>query len=116
MLAAFPQEIVLAAEKYDPSRINRFVIDLASAFHRFYGSCRIQEADPALQQARIALCIGGAQRHPQRADHVQDPGARQDGNIRRKTHIRPARLHTPAGRDLLRCVFTILTSIYQLYV
>ena len=58
MLAAFPQEIVLAAEKYDPSRINRFVIDLASAFHRFYGSCRIQEADPALQQARIALCIG----------------------------------------------------------
>ena len=58
MLAAFPQEIVLAAEKYDPSRINRFVIDLASAFHRFYGSCRIQGADPALQQARIALCIG----------------------------------------------------------
>ena len=58
MLAAFPQEIVLAAEKYDPSRINRFVIDLASAFHRFYGSCRIQGADPAVQQARIALCIG----------------------------------------------------------
>lgn len=28
MLAAFPQEIVLAAEKYDPSRLNRFVIDL----------------------------------------------------------------------------------------
>ena len=58
MLAAFPQEIVLAAEKYDPSRINRFVIDLASAFHRFYGSCRIQGADPAVQQARLALCIG----------------------------------------------------------
>ena len=58
MLAAFPQEIVMAAEKYDPSRINRFVIDLASAFHRFYGSCRIQGADPALQQARLALCIG----------------------------------------------------------
>ena len=58
MLAAFPKEIVLAAEKYDPSRINRFVIDLASAFHRFYGSCRIQEAEPSLQQARIALCIG----------------------------------------------------------
>ena len=46
------------AEKYDPSRINRFVIDLASAFHRFYGSCRIQGADPAVQQARLALCIG----------------------------------------------------------
>mgnify|MGYP002614350760 CR=1 FL=1 len=58
MLAAFPQEIVMAAEKYDPSRINRFVIDLASAFHRFYGSCRIQGADSAVQQARLALCIG----------------------------------------------------------
>ncbi|MFQ7320527.1 MAG: arginine--tRNA ligase [Faecalibacterium sp.] len=58
MLAAFPQEIVLAAEKYDPSRLNRFVIDLASAFHRFYGNCRIQGADPAVQQARLALCTG----------------------------------------------------------
>ncbi|MGN0708472.1 MAG: arginine--tRNA ligase [Faecalibacterium sp.] len=58
MLAAFPQEIVMAAEKYDPSRINRFVIDLASAFHRFYGSCRIQGAEPAVQQARLALCVG----------------------------------------------------------
>jgi arginyl-tRNA synthetase len=58
MLAAFPQEIVLAAEKYDPSRINRFVIDLASAFHRFYNTCRIQGADPAVQQARLALCVG----------------------------------------------------------
>ena len=58
MLAAFPQEIVLAAEKYDPSRLNSFVIDLASAFHRFYGNCRIQGADPAVQQARLALCTG----------------------------------------------------------
>lgn len=58
MLAAFPQEIVLAAEKYDPSRLNRFVIDLASAFHRFYGNCRIQGADLAVQQARLALCTG----------------------------------------------------------
>lgn len=58
MLAAFPQEIVLAAEKYDPSRLNRFVIDLASAFHRFYGNCRIQGADPSVQQARLALCTG----------------------------------------------------------
>jgi arginyl-tRNA synthetase len=58
MLAAFPQEIVQAAEKYDPSRINRFVIDLASAFHRFYNTCRIQGADPAVQQARLALCVG----------------------------------------------------------
>ncbi len=30
---------------------------MASAFHRFYGNCRIQGADPAVQQARIALCL-----------------------------------------------------------
>lgn len=57
MLAAFPSEIALAADKYDPSRINRFVIDLASAFHRFYNTCRIQGAEPAVQQARLALCV-----------------------------------------------------------
>ncbi len=58
MLAAFPAEIVLAAEKYDPSRINRFVIDLASAFHRFYNNCHISGEETALQQARLGLCIG----------------------------------------------------------
>ncbi len=58
MLAAFPAEIVNAAEKYDPSRINRFVIDLASAFHRFYNTCHIGGAAPDVQQARLALCIG----------------------------------------------------------
>ncbi len=58
MLAAFPAEIVLAAEKYDPSRINRFVIDLASAFHRFYNNCHISGEEAALQQARLGLCIG----------------------------------------------------------
>ena len=57
-IAMLPEEIHLAARDYDPSRINRFVIDLASAFHRFYGNCRIQGADPAVQQARLALCIG----------------------------------------------------------
>ncbi len=57
MLMNFPAEIIMAAEKYDPSRINRFVIDLASAFHRFYNNCRIQGAESELQQARLALCL-----------------------------------------------------------
>jgi len=45
-------------EEPPPAGITAFVTDLASAFHRFYGSCRIQGADPAVQQARLALCIG----------------------------------------------------------
>jgi arginyl-tRNA synthetase len=57
LLMNFPNEIIQAAEKYDPSRINRFVIDLAGDFHKFYNTCRIQEAEPALQQARLALCM-----------------------------------------------------------
>ena len=57
MLSAFPAEIAAAAEKYYPARITRFVIDLATGFHRFYNACRILDAEPAVQQARIALCL-----------------------------------------------------------
>ncbi len=57
LLSAFPAEIAAAAEKYDPARITRFVIDLATAFHRFYNACRILEAEPDVRQGRIALCL-----------------------------------------------------------
>ena len=57
LLAAFPAEIAAAAEKYDPARITRFVIDLATAFHRFYNACRILDAEDQVQQGRIALCL-----------------------------------------------------------
>ena len=58
LLAAFPAEIVLSAQRYDPARINHYVTDLAGAFHKFYNSCRIKDAEPQAQQARIALCLG----------------------------------------------------------
>ena len=61
LLAAFPAEIVLSAQRYDPARINHYVADLAGAFHKFYGSCRIKDAEPVTQQARIALCLGTRQ-------------------------------------------------------
>ncbi len=57
LLAAFPAEIAAAAERYDPARITRFVIDLATAFHRFYNACRILEAEGAVREGRIALCL-----------------------------------------------------------
>jgi len=55
-LAMFTEEIRLAARDYDPSRINRYVTELAARFHRFYASCRIKEAEPALRDARLILC------------------------------------------------------------
>ncbi len=58
LLAAFPAEIVAAADKYDPARITRYCIDVATAFHRFYNACRILDAEGAVQQSRIALCLG----------------------------------------------------------
>ena len=57
LLANFPAEIVAAADRYDPARIIRFCIDVATAFHRFYTACRILDAEPAAQQGRIALCL-----------------------------------------------------------
>ncbi len=55
-LASYTDEIRLAARDYDPSRINRYVTELAARFHRFYNNCRIKDAEPELMVARLKLC------------------------------------------------------------
>ena len=55
-LSALPEEVRLAARDYDPSRINRYVTELAARFHRFYNACRIREAEADVKAARLALC------------------------------------------------------------
>ncbi len=54
-LAALPEEIRLAARDYDPSRVNRYVTELAARFHRFYTNCRIKGAEPGVLEARLLL-------------------------------------------------------------
>ena len=54
-LARFPEEIHAAARDYDPSRINRYLVDLAGQFHRFYSACRIKGEAPKLLSARLKL-------------------------------------------------------------
>ena len=54
-LAALPEEIRLAARDYDPSRINKFVTELAARFHRFYTVCRIKDAEPGVLEVRLLL-------------------------------------------------------------
>ena len=54
-LAALPEEIRLAARDYDPSRINKYVTELAARFHRFYTVCRIKGAEEELLKARLLL-------------------------------------------------------------
>jgi arginyl-tRNA synthetase len=55
-LAALPEEIRLAARDYDPSRVNKYVTELAARFHKFYTVCRIKDAEPGLLEARLLLC------------------------------------------------------------
>ena len=54
-LARLPDEIRAAARDYDPSRINRYLVELAGDFHRFYGACRIKGEEPAVLSARLKL-------------------------------------------------------------
>ncbi len=54
-LAQYPEEIHLAAQSCDPSRINRYLTGLAGDFHRFYNSCRIKGEAPAVLGARLKL-------------------------------------------------------------
>ncbi|MBQ8349325.1 MAG: arginine--tRNA ligase [Ruminococcus sp.] len=57
-IAALPKEINLAAKNYDPARITKYSIDLATLFHRFYDACSVKNAEtPELMNARILLCL-----------------------------------------------------------
>lgn len=56
-LAGLTNEIVNSAKLYDPAKITRYVIDLATLFHKFYNACRVQCDDEALMQARLYLCV-----------------------------------------------------------
>ena len=55
-LAAYTGEITAAARDYDPARITRYVINLATLFHKFYNACRVRGEEDSLQQARLTLC------------------------------------------------------------
>lgn len=56
-LAGLTNEIINSAKLYDPAKITRYVVDLATLFHKFYNACRVQCDDEALMQARLFLCV-----------------------------------------------------------
>lgn len=56
-LSNLPDEIIAAAKHYDPARITRYCLELATMFHKFYNACRVNVEDEALRRARIHLCI-----------------------------------------------------------
>ncbi len=55
-ISAFTNEIIGAAQDYNPARITHYVIMLANLFHRFYTACRIRGEEEHLAKARLALC------------------------------------------------------------
>lgn len=57
-IASLPTEICLAAKNYDPAKLTKYAIDLATLFHRFYDACSVKNADTEeLRAARILLCM-----------------------------------------------------------
>ena len=55
LLSRFNDTVRDAAEKYEPSVIARYLIDLAQKYNRFYIADRIVTEDKALSAARLAL-------------------------------------------------------------
>lgn len=55
LLRQFPDVISDAAEKYEPSFITRYVVNLAQEFNRFYHDNPILSEDAQLSTARLAL-------------------------------------------------------------
>ena len=49
-------EIENAARILEPSKITKYVLDLATLFHKFYNACRCDIEDKDLQTARLFLC------------------------------------------------------------
>ncbi len=54
-LAAFPDVVLDAAEKYEPSYVARYAVDLAQKFNKFYFDCKILTAQSGVKDFRILL-------------------------------------------------------------
>jgi arginyl-tRNA synthetase len=56
-LAKFPETISLSAERYEPSIITRYAVDLSEAFNKFYFDCKILGEKEEIKNFRLALTI-----------------------------------------------------------
>lgn len=56
-LAGLTDEIITAAKGYDPAKITRYAINLATLFHKYYNACKIGVEDESLMQGRLNLCL-----------------------------------------------------------
>ena len=54
-LGRFKDVIKSAGEKYEPSLVTRFALDLATAFNKFYIDCKIATDDENIKNFRVAI-------------------------------------------------------------
>lgn len=56
-IAALPDCINEAAKDYNPSKITKYLCDLAQLFHKFYDNCKIKGEEDNTLQSRLSLCV-----------------------------------------------------------
>ena len=56
-IAALPNCIHEAAKDYNPSKITKYLCDLAQLFHKFYDNCKIKGEEENILQSRLSLCV-----------------------------------------------------------
>ncbi|MBO5045794.1 MAG: arginine--tRNA ligase [Clostridia bacterium] len=54
-LGDFPDVVKSAAEKYEPSYVARYCVDVAQKFNKFYFDCKILQAEKEVRDYRLAL-------------------------------------------------------------
>lgn len=55
-IAEMPEMINQAAKEYNPSALTKYAFELAQAYHKFYDSCTIKDAENDVKLSRLALC------------------------------------------------------------
>lgn len=60
-IGRLPETIKEAAKSYDPSKITKYAVDIATLFHKFYNACRVNCEDEKLAAARLELCLAAKQ-------------------------------------------------------
>ena len=55
LLGDFPEIVKSAGEKYEPSLITRYAVDLAEAYNKFYFNSRIIDAPESVRSLRLAI-------------------------------------------------------------
>lgn len=56
-LAYYTSEIINSTKNYNPANMTKYLIDLATLFHKFYSSCHVKNENQDLMYSRISLCI-----------------------------------------------------------